>query len=257
MTTSYLLRFDDLCPTMDVARWEPVEELLRRSNVKPIVAIVPENGDPNLEVDPPDDRFWERARGWASLGWTIAIHGHRHATVTDDAGLLGIHARSEFAGLSAEEQRAKLAAGLRIFEREGLRPDVFVAPNHSFDATTLRELLAVGIATVSDGFGTLPHRDPDGILWIPQQLWRFRSVPPGVWTICSHTNAWDPARFEAFRRGLEANRSRVVDVGWVEVRHGVRRRAWWDAAAGSVLASATRAKVRRAAGRDQRVREVT
>ncbi len=245
MRTAFLLRFDDLCPTMDLERWEPVERLLVDAGVRPILAIVPDNRDPHLEVAPEDDGFWERARVWAARGWTVAMHGYQHATVTDQPGVLGLHGRSEFAGLTLEEQTSKVRAAMAIFEREGLRPEVFVAPNHAFDPATLRASRSVGIDTVSDGFGLAPYVDPDGMLWIPQQLWRFRATPPGVWTVCSHTNAWDPARLAAFRRGLEGNRRRVVDVAWVRRTHGGRRRPWWDAAAGSVLATATRAKARR------------
>ena len=243
--TAYLLRFDDLCPTMDLERWEPVERLLVDADVRPILAIVPDNRDPHLEVASEDDGFWERARGWAARGWTVAVHGYRHATVTDQPGMLRLHDRSEFAGLTLEEQTSKLRTAMEIFEREGLRPEVFVAPNHSFDPATLRAARTVGIDAVSDGFGVVPYVDREGMLWIPQQLWRFRTAPPGVWTVCSHTNAWDPARLAAFRRGLMANRRRVVDLAWVRRTHGRRRRPWWDAAAGSALAAATRAKVRR------------
>jgi hypothetical protein len=32
----------------------------------------------------------------------------------------------------------------------------------------------------------LPHRDRKGMFWVPQQLWKFRKAPFGVWTVCIH-----------------------------------------------------------------------
>jgi hypothetical protein len=49
---------------------------------------------------------------------------------------------------------------------------------------THKALVSLGIHTVSDGFSPYPHRDHQGVLWIPQQLWRLRPVPSGVWTLC-------------------------------------------------------------------------
>ena len=31
-----------------------------------------------------------------------------------------------------------------------------------------------------------PYRDKQGTFWVPQQLWKFRTAPFGVWTVCIH-----------------------------------------------------------------------
>ncbi len=49
----YLLRFDDLCPTMAASRWAPFERLIGEFGIQPILAVVPENQDPELAIDEP------------------------------------------------------------------------------------------------------------------------------------------------------------------------------------------------------------
>ena len=80
-------------------------------------------------------------------------------------------------------------SGLEIFKRERVRPDCWIAPAHSFDENTVKLLSELGVTTISDGLSLFPHRDArnKNVVWIPQQLWRFRYVPFGVWTICIHS----------------------------------------------------------------------
>ena len=49
----FLLRFDDLCPTMNWAMWDAIEAHLVRMEVRPILAVVPDNRDPKLVAGPP------------------------------------------------------------------------------------------------------------------------------------------------------------------------------------------------------------
>src|SRR5213594_2026420 len=60
----YLLRFDDICPTMNWRVWAEIESVLIQRRLKPILAVVPDNRDPGLQVDTPVADFWERARAW-------------------------------------------------------------------------------------------------------------------------------------------------------------------------------------------------
>jgi len=194
---------------MDLEKWEPLEAAIVASRVRPIAAVVPDNGDPHLKVAPVDPGFWDRVRRWQSLGWTIAIHGHRHRYVTSQAGLVGINAMSEFAGVPIQEQRRKLEEGLAVFRKEGVDPTVFVAPGHSFDRSTLLSLRDLAITTISDGFFLGPRRDDLGMLWIPQQLWQFRRMPAGVWTVCVHPNALSADGVLATLKGLSAYRHQI------------------------------------------------
>src|SRR5262252_3697380 len=87
-STKYLLRFDDICPTMNWQVWSEIEAALLDQDLKPILAVVPDNQDPVLKVDPPVEDFWERVRTWQARGWTIALHGYQHRYVTHSPGIV-------------------------------------------------------------------------------------------------------------------------------------------------------------------------
>lgn len=210
-SAAYLLRFDDLCPTMNWAIWDRVEAALVEMEIRALLSVVPDNRDPVLEVNVARADFWDRVRAWQARGWAIGVHGYQHRYVTADRGLVGLHDRSEFAGLPAQEQEAKLSAALRIFERERIDPTAWVAPSHSFDQVTLEILKGFGIRVVSDGLSIYPHVDGDGMLWVPQQLWRLRRVPVGVWTVCCHVNGWDEEKASRFLEDLATYRDRISD----------------------------------------------
>ena len=228
MAATYLLRFDDLSPAMSWGVWDGVEAVLTEAGVSPLLAVVPDNQDPSLVRDDGDPRFWDRVRAWQARGWSIGLHGFQHRYVSADRGLVGRHARSEFAGLPAVEQARKLDAALAIFEKEGVHADAWVAPGHTFDRTTVALLLERGIDVVSDGFGVLPHRSADGALWVPQQLWWFRRRPFGVWTVCLHHNAWTADGVDRFRDALGRYRAATVDLPRIVETYGTRRASWHD-----------------------------
>jgi predicted deacetylase len=228
MSARYLVRFDDVCPTMKWATWDRVEAILDRHGVKPILAVVPDNADPELVADRPDPAFWSRVRAWQARGWTIAFHGHRHAYVTRDAGLVGLNARSEFAGLPYGEQKAKIEAALAIFAREQVTAEAWIAPGHSFDETTVRVLVEAGTNVISDGFFFRPLRKL-GATWIPQQLWRFRRVPFGVWTVCLHANAFTDRDLDNLDRDLGRFRESIVSLPEI-LREDIGRETLLDAA---------------------------
>jgi len=210
MSAKYVLRLDDICPGMNWTVWDELEHNLNELRIKPLVAVVPDNRDPALEVGPRNPDFWSRVRQWEANGWTIAVHGFQHTYVTTDAGVIGINQRSEFAGLSYDEQLYKLRCSMEIFQRERLNPGVWVAPAHSFDHGTLQALREVGIRIVSDGFALSPYSDAQGMVWVPQQLWRFRQFPAGVWTVCTHVNAWSPAAMSKFVQDVRRFRHRII-----------------------------------------------
>lgn len=235
MSARYILRFDDICPTMDWETWGEIEQVLTIAGVKPILAVVPDNKDPSLQVAPAREDFWERVRQWQRLGWTIGLHGYRHVYETDDPGVIGLNNRSEFAGLSASEQERKLRAGLEVFRREEVLPDIWVAPAHSFDDMTVVILRRLGIKTISDGFFLGPRKDADGSTWVPQQLWRLRPRLFGLWTVCYHHNNWTPADLDRFKADVAAYRSQIVGVReTLELFRG-RRITWRDTLAARIM----------------------
>lgn len=217
MWARYLVRFDDVCPSMNWDAWNQVEGILVRNGVKPIIAIVPDNRDPHLEAGSPDERFWARAREWQARGWTIGWHGYQHLYDSEDPGLIGINRLSEFAGHTAELQRDRLSAAQAIFQAHGVRPDLWVAPAHSFDQVTVKLLGSFGIRLISDGF-YLRAVCRFGAVWIPQQLWAFRWMPLGLWTVCCHINKWKEKEIEEFEHGLGVFARRLTSVAELRIQ---------------------------------------
>ena len=173
---------------MNWAMWDRIAAVLDELAIQPIVAIVPDNQDPSLNVALARDDFWERVRGWQAAGWFIALHGHQHRYVTQDAGLMGINPFSEFAGLPYETQKLGLASALQIMQSPW-REARWLGGSRTF----LRCNYGTGVAgvwasTSSATASTGVRWIRLGATWIPQQIWRFRPMPTGVWTVCLHGN---------------------------------------------------------------------
>src|SRR6266568_4206947 len=168
--TQYLLRFDDICPTMSHSGWDRFRPMIEEFSIRPILAVVPDNRDPDLMVSPRDSKFWNRMRSMEAAGATIAVHGYQHLCKSRGKSLLGLHRETEFAGVCKEQQREWVRAGLRILRGQGLNPRLWVAPRHGFDENTLHALREEGIEFISDGLARRPL-SRGGVTWIPQQLW--------------------------------------------------------------------------------------
>lgn len=216
MTAQYLLRFDDICPTMNWSAWAAAERVLKKLGARPLMAIVPDNRDPSLAIDQPRKDFWEQARLWQSWGWTIGLHGWRHLYETRQSGLVGLRNKSEFAGLPRSNQLEKLQRAMHLFTGQEIQPACFVPPGHSLDSLTLELLKEIGLSTVSDGFFLRPGCDEMGILWVPQQLWRIRDLPWGVWTVCLHVNHWQANEIAAFEKSACAIAERLTTFDTVQ-----------------------------------------
>ncbi len=228
MASSYLIRIDDFCPTMPWDIWHRYEEILVANKIRPILAVIPDNQDKELHHHAPNDKFWDHVRDWQERGWTIALHGHQHLYSSKSRGLTGIQRYSEFAGLPFELQYEKLRQALAIFERERVHPDLWIAPNHTFDENTIRALIELGVSTISDGFHLYPHVDARGVFWIPQQLGDFHEMPFGLWTVCIHLNDGVHADTERFAKKIESFRFSITDVPEVMDRFSHRRSNFFD-----------------------------
>jgi hypothetical protein len=226
----YLVRFDDLCPGMNWNVWFRLERVLLESGCEPLLAVVPDNQDPALNVAVPRADFWDHVRAWQRRGWAIGLHGYQHLYTSTAAGLLHRNHYSEFAGLAQRAQEAKLRAGLEKLRREGVRADCFVAPAHSFDRTTLDLLVRHGVDCLSDGYSLEPFRCGRGLLWVPQQMACFRPLPFGTWTICLHFNDWRDADLERFRGDLLRYHQRLTRLAEIRREFAERREQWLDRA---------------------------
>ena len=121
-------------------------------------------------VAPADPALEQMVRAWQDLGWSIAMHGYQHCYVSASSGIMGRNSYSEFSSLPESIQRHKLERGHDNFRREGIRPEAFIAPGHSFDDVTVRLLVSLGVDCLSDGYSVFPYLCQQGMLWIPQQL---------------------------------------------------------------------------------------
>lgn len=205
----YLIRFDDLCPTMLRAPWDRYLSIVTRYGVRPILAVVPDNQDPALNLQANDPEFWDRMKSLEAAGATVAMHGYRHQCTSRGTSFLGLHDETEFAGVDESQQRIWIRSGLSILRNHGLSPRLFVAPRHGFDRSTLRALAREGLGILSDGFARRPFTRQD-VIWIPQQLWEPVEKPWGLWTICLHSNAAPATLERKLEQFLEKNAKYVT-----------------------------------------------
>lgn len=229
MTAQYLLRFDDLCPTMNRENWRRARDIVMENGVKAIIAIVPDNQDPKLCLDCTDPTFWEEMRRLQASGWTIAQHGHQHTMNAKGRGFVPLHEVTEFAGLPGEEQFRKLRIGQELLRSQGLEPSAWVAPRHGFDKATVCALRSLGITCISDGFTLSPFLR-DEMFWIPQQVSYGVSKQFGVWTICLHANTMTDSDFVAIATFIQTHRDQFTTVQAVRERYGRRKASMLDAA---------------------------
>ena len=207
--------------------WDRIEEILIAHNIKPILAVVPDNRDSNLVIQKPRDDFWQRVRDWQARGWFIALHGYQHAYETKDSGLVGINAFSEFAGLPYATQRKKMTHALNIFAQHQVHVDGWVAPGHSFDKVTVQVLLELNINIISDGYFIKPVTYL-GAYWIPQQLWKFRQLSFGIWTVCLHSNQFSKSDILNFQKNIEKFSSSISTVSDVMQNYAPNKRNTTD-----------------------------
>ncbi|MDO4285939.1 MAG: DUF2334 domain-containing protein [Eubacteriales bacterium] len=195
------IRMDDITPDMDWEKFNRFRALLDRYQVRPLLGIVPENRDPNLQRGEYREDFWEEMLRLRERGWVLAMHGCHHIYTTKRGGMFPLNRLSEFAGLPYEEQRRMIAEGKRILQEHGIETDLFMAPAHSYDRNTLRALRENGFLRVTDGFGTEPYRY-GGITFYPISFQMERSLRggEGATTLVVHANAMTEEDFARYGR---------------------------------------------------------
>ena len=79
----YLIRLDDACEKMDISKWNRIEDIFDKYNVKPLVGIIPCCEDPLMGAYKFNNSFWELVRRWVDKGWIMALHGCNHVYSTN------------------------------------------------------------------------------------------------------------------------------------------------------------------------------
>ena len=109
MSANYLIRLDDAHPCMDHEKWDRIEKIFSEHNVKPLVAVIPNNKDITLNNGDFSEYFWEKVKKWQNKGWTIAMHGntHEYHNVPSYKSILPLYNRSEFSALATNSRPIK------------------------------------------------------------------------------------------------------------------------------------------------------
>lgn len=85
---NYYIRLDDACEKRDVLKWDKIETLLDKHNIKPCVGVIPHCEDPEMDKYNTDSFFWQRVKDWNNKGWVIAMHGYNHVMRKEVGGVL-------------------------------------------------------------------------------------------------------------------------------------------------------------------------
>jgi len=225
----YIIRLDDACPTMDWKKWNTIFNILDRFNIKPIVAVIPDNEDESMFIDSYNKNFWSEVKYWESKGYHIAMHGFNHKYISNFSGIIPMNDKSEFAGVNLNIQRDKIQRGWHIFKKYGITPRIWVAPSHTFDKNTLKILKdETDIKIISDGIALYPY-NKDGFFWIPQQLWWYSKKKDGIWTICLHPNNMSFEQIEELETIINSHHNEfLIDIETLYDRYKNRSLSLYD-----------------------------
>lgn len=208
--SKYILRLDDACEKMDREKWDRMEKLLDKYNIKPLVGIIPHCEDPMMDKYPVDINFWLKVQKWLSKDWSIALHGYNHVYSTDCGGINPVNQRSEFAGEALEVQKEKIRRGVAIMREHGINPKIFFAPSHTFDENTLIALKEESdINVISDTIANDVYYEK-GFYFVPQQSGRVRNLPFRVVTFCYHPNMMGESDFKTLSSFLKNNSNKFT-----------------------------------------------
>ncbi|WP_370751716.1 DUF2334 domain-containing protein [Eubacterium sp.] len=185
-----LIRFDDICPTMNWKEWNKAYELLEHYGKKPLIGVIPECKDPDLQIEKANENFWNDILKLQEKGYKIAMHGYQHIFESNSKGIVNNRNGSEFSGIDYEKQLEKIRKGKQILRDHGIETDIFFAPAHSYDINTLRALKEEGFKYISDGKSSKPI-EREGIICLPC---RFGGCPDikrnGFYTAVFHAHEW-------------------------------------------------------------------
>jgi Predicted deacetylase len=207
---SYItFRMDDICPKMDYEKFLLFREIFCKYNVKPLLGVVPDNRDENLNRGEEILDFWMIIQQLRNAGWSIAQHGHTHVYTTTETGRFSLCEDSEFAGLPYAVQLQKIRLGRELLNSHGIETDIFMAPSHSLDENTLKALVDCSFHYITDGRSKRPYIYRD-LTFIPCRHHQFKNKT-GLVTICIHPNTASDKTFLALEAFIRQNREKIID----------------------------------------------
>lgn len=223
----YLIRLDDACEYSCKKKWDRIESIFDKFDIRPLVGVIPKCEDKKIKgVYGVWADFWEAVASWQTKGWEIALHGFSHVYETACGGINPIHMRSEFAGLPLDRQKDKISKGVDIFRIHNIDPHFFFAPGHTFDENTLRALASESrIRVISDTVASSVYYK-SGFWFVPQQCGCCRRLPVKIATFCYHPNVMEEEDFCRLEAFLEKNSYRFC--GFSDISYPYRKMNSYD-----------------------------
>jgi len=203
----YFFRLDDIAPNMNWDNFNFLVSILKKHNIKPLLAVIPDNKDPKLLGYSANPIFLGIINGLRQNGWVIGQHGYQHMS-KGDGGILGIHNSGEFGGLDFKFQELMITSGKEIIRTNLVNPEIFIAPRHSFDKNTIEALKINDFNYISDGIALYPFKKW-GIVWLPQILWRPRQWLFGMITVALHPNTMTGKDFNDLEEFIGKNIKKI------------------------------------------------
>jgi predicted deacetylase len=197
-----IIRIDDVHERMNWNNFEFFTDLLLKRGMTAILGVVPKCEDSKLIVSTPASDFWPRIEKLAEVGFKISQHGFRHVYDSHGDTIFLGNTRSEFAGLTYQEQLIRLSSGKRLLEERGFSIDTFMAPGHSFDMTTVHCLKELGFKYITDGYNLWPY-SLNGLKFIPQLFSSPHGIRAGVYSTCFHLDGLSLQEMELIGRQLD------------------------------------------------------
>ena len=207
----YIIRLDDACPTMNEKKWNEMEKLLNKYNIKPIVGIIPDNKDKSFNYEKIYDFWTKYAKKWEKQGWIIAQHGLNHN--------LSSTIRTEFSGKSYKVQKDIIDKGYQILKDHDITPICFFAPAHTFDKNTIKVCKESNyFQFISDGYSLYPYVE-DNMIFFPSIFDTPHKISNnGIFTFVFHPNnttKHDIERLERFivqhEKNFEVNIKEIIE----------------------------------------------
>ena len=206
-----VIRMDDITPGMNWGKFNRFKELLDLYNIKPLIGVVPDNQDPNLNIEKDAVDFWEKVKTWQDNGWIIALHGMNHIYTTAKGGCFPLNNFSEYAGVPYEKQYEMIFNGKQILKNKGISTDIFMAPGHSYDKNTLKALKENGFNKITDGFGYNPYKWNEMIFY-PISMNKKNALKKdkeGIVTFVVHTNTMNESEYDFYKNILSEGKKVV------------------------------------------------
>tara|TARA_Y100001958_G_C21246013_1_gene576142 strand:+ start:4621 stop:5409 length:789 start_codon:yes stop_codon:yes gene_type:complete len=225
----YYLRLDDISHNMNLEKWLKIEKILDKTNVKPIVAIIPKNEDKGQKFNKKILNYKNIIKRWKSKGWIFAQHGYNHVYSQKKSGYFKYRSKkSEFAGYDYHTQYNKIEKGNFELNYLNIKTDIWVSPSGTFDLNTLKSLKDLKFKYIVDGISKWPYIKFN-LIWIPlQSNTLIQKEKPGLWGFCLHPNTMSNKDFKILDLFLTKNNSRFEFDLFKLISKMIKKRSFFD-----------------------------